>query len=278
MKLQELIVKGDRSATLILIVVTGLMMAIISGLGMVLPDLFYPDSGLRESYLANDPVNILLGGSLFLASLILIKRGGLIGSLLLPGALIYVIYNYIGYALGRPFGWISLIYLGLVFLSLITLVLFLRSLDHQAVKRSLEGKIGRKSSGWILVVFGLAFIALAVATLSAGIREGTIPPLGESAVSIADIVVSLGWVVGGILLLRKKPLGYSTGLGLLVAASSLFLGLVLFFFFAPLVSSRPFDWVEVITVLGMGLICFIPTAIYCRGCLGREMSGELDRV
>ena len=94
------------------------------------------------------------------------------------------------------------------------------------------------------MVFGLAFIALAVSTIITGIQEGTIPPLGENAVSVADIVVSLGWVAGGILLLRKKPLGFSLGLGLLVAASFLFLGLILFFFMrrwllnGPLTGSR----------------------------------------
>ncbi len=57
------------------------------------------------------------------------------------------------------------------------------------------------------------------------------------------------------------------GLGLLVAASFLFLGLILFFFIAPLVAERAFDWIEVITVLVMGLICFIPTGILlARGC------------
>jgi hypothetical protein len=54
-------------------------------------------------------------------------------------------------------------------------------------------------------------------------------------------------------------------LGLLVSASFLFIGLILFFFLAPLFSDRLFDWSEVITVLGMGLICFIPTGIYWWG-------------
>ncbi len=205
-------------------------------------------------------------------SLGLVKKGKLLGALLLPGALVYVIYNYIAYLLGRAWSWISIINLLLVVLSVIALVLLLKSIDHQDVMGKLEGRVREKISGWILVVFGLAFIALAVSTIVAGIQEGTIPPLGENAVSVADIVVSLGWVWGGILLLRKKPLGYSTGLGLLVAASFLFLGLVLFFFIAPLVAGRAFDWIEVSTVLAMGLICFIPTGLFWRGVVRSERS------
>lgn len=263
----DLPIKEDISLIMILSAAIGLLMTAFTGSGLLFPDVIYPEPGLLEQYLANDLVNILLGLPLFLAALALLRRGKLLGLLLLPGALIYVIYNYIGYALGRPWGWIALINLALVGLSLFTLVILLKVIDHQAIMEKLVGNVGEKVAGWILVIFGLAFIALAVSTITLGIQEGTIPPLGENAVSIADILVSLGWVGGGILLLRKKPLGFSTGLGLLVAASFLFLGLVLFFFIAPLVSDRPFDWIEVITVLGMGLICFVPTGLFWRGVL-----------
>ena len=262
---QDLPLEANKALVLNLSITVAVLMTLISGLGFLLPNVFYPTPGLLENYLANDIVNILLGLPLFIASLALFKKGKLLGALLLPGALIYVIYNYLAYLLGRGWSWISYINLLLVVLSIICLILHLRSINHQDVMGKLEGRVGEKVSGWILVVFGLAFIGLAVSTIVAGIQEGTIPPLGENAVSVADIVVSLGWVGGGILLIRKKPLGYSTGLGLLVAASFLFLGLVLFFFIAPLVAGRAFDWIEVSTVLAMGLICFIPTGLFWRG-------------
>jgi len=263
--IKNLLVKNNVSLILFLSTAIALIMTVISGLGFLLPDMFYPAPGLLEQYLANDLVNIILGLPLFIAALVLSRRGKLLGLLLLPGALIYVIYNNVGYALGRPWGWISIINLGLVILSFIALVLLLKAMDHQAVMEILEGKVGEKAAGWILVIFGLTFIGLAVTTIATGIQEGAIPPLGENAVSIADILVSLGWVGGGITLLRKRPLGFSTGLGLLVAASFLFLGLILFFFLAPLVTDRGFDWIEVITVLAMSLICFIPTGLFWRG-------------
>ena len=265
---QQLPLNGNPSFFMLLSAAVALIMTFSSGLGFLFPDVFYPDPGLLEQYLANDLVNIILGLPLFVAALVLTRRGKLLGLLLLPGALIYVIYNYIGYALGRPWNWITIINLGLVVLGFIALFLLLKGINHRAVMEQLEGRVGRKISGWILVFFGLAFIALAVSTLIKGIQAGTIPPLGENAVSVADIVVSLGWVAGGIALLRKKPLGYSTGLGLLVAASFLFMGLILFFFIAPLVAGRAFDWIEVITVFAMGLICFIPTILFWRGAAG----------
>lgn len=263
--LQQLPVKDNISLILLLSAAITLMMTVYSGLGFLFPDVFYPDPGLLEQYLANDLVNVILGLPLLFVSLILMRKGKLQGLLLLLGALVYVIYNYLAYLLGRTWSWISLIDLFLVSFSMICLMILLRSIDHLDVRGKLEGSVGEIISGWILVIFGLAFIALAVSTITAGIREGTIPPLGENAVSVVDIVVSLGWVGGGITLLRKKPLGFSVGLGLLVSASFLFIGLVIFFFIAPLVSDRPFDWVEVFTVLGMGLVCFVPTGIFWRG-------------
>ena len=262
---QQLPLNGNPSSILLLSAAVALVMTVFSGLGFLIPDVFYPNPGLLKQYLANDLVNIILGLPLFFFALVLMRRGKLLGLLLLPGALIYVIYNYIGYALGRPWTWITVINLGLVFLSSFALIRLLKAMDHRAVMEQMEGRVGRKISGWILVIFGLAFIALAISTIFTGIQEGTIPPLGENAVSVADIVVSLAWVSGGILLLRKKPLGFSTGLGLLIAASFLFIGLILFFFIAPLVAERAFDWIEVITVLVMGLVCFIPTGLFWRG-------------
>jgi hypothetical protein len=146
-------------------------------------------------------------------------------------------------------------------------VIFLKAIDQRYIKLMLEGCVAEKITGWILVFFGVAFIALAISQIVTGIREGLIPPLGEQAVSVADIVVSAGWVSGGVLLLRRKPMGYALGLGLLIAASFLFIGLILFFFLAPFLVGRPFDWVEVITVLVMGFISFIPTGLYWRGVL-----------
>jgi hypothetical protein len=56
-----------------------------------------------------------------------------------------------------------------------------------------------------------------------------------------------------------------------MAASSLFIGLILFFFFAPLLSDRGFDWSEVLTVLFLSLIGFVPTALFCRGVIRSQV-------
>ena len=264
--------KRNQSVIFSLSLASALLMLSLSILGLVIPDLFYPTPERAEAYLTNDLVNLLLGSPLFILGLFGIRRARLGGTLVLPGALIYVIYNYLAYLLGQPLSWSSVLYLILIVLALISLVLLLSELDHQAIMETLQGQVRDRVCGWILVLFGVVFIALAASQIWAGIRTGSIPPLGEQAVAVADILVSLGWVSGGILLVQGRPLGYSAGLGLLVAASSLFLGLILYFFLAPLLVGRPFDWMEVITVLVMGLIAFIPTGLYWKGVSISESS------
>jgi hypothetical protein len=248
------------------------LMGLLSLAGILLPQTLYPDSALREAFLPNDLVNLCLGLPLFAFVLNRFTNHKLLGCLLLPGILIFVIYNYLAYILGRPLDWITPFHILLVALCVYTLVRLLISLDHARIKDQLSGKTPAQFSGWVLLIFGMAFIGLAISQILAGIREGAIPPLGANAVAAADILVSLGWIMGGYLLLRKRPLGYSIGLGLLVAASFLFLGLILFFFLAPLLVARLFDWSEVLTVLAMGLIAFIPTLLYWAGAARSDRS------
>lgn len=257
--------EGQNTVILVLSLLAALLMITLSGLSLAFPEGVYASPEIAETFLANDLVNIIVGLPLFLVSLIYFRREKLIGLLTLPGALIYVVYNYFAYVLGQPLNWFSVLYLLLVVLSGYSLFRLLGSMDHQAVKDRLEGGVAERLTGWILLIFGLAFIALALSEIIPGILDGSIPPLGEKAVSVADILVSIGWVTGGVLLLRRRAPGYSLGLGLLLAASTLFIGLILFFFFAPLLTGRGFDWIEVLTVFVMGMICFVPTFLFYRG-------------
>lgn len=237
------------------------LMPVMSFLGMVFPNVFYPSRVLQEQFLANDLINLMVGLPLLFASLV--NNDPLLGTLLLPGALLYVIYNYIAFALGRPWDLIAVMGLVLVVLSSMALILALKSVSHVAIKQRLEGRVAERVTGSILAMFGILFIGLAISTLfSNDNRENT---QGKKAVAVSDIFISLALVRGGILLVSKKPLGYSMGLGLLVVVNCLFVGLVIYFFIAPLVSERPLDWAEVTTVTSMGVVSFIPTAFFWRG-------------
>lgn len=89
----------------------------------------------------------------------------------------------------------------------------------------------------------------------------------ELSVLIADFLVSPAMIVGGIFLWRKKALGYVSGTGLLFQLSMLFIGLTIFMILQPLITAAPFILIDIIVVLLMGLVCFIPFGLFLRGVI-----------
>lgn len=242
-------------------------MAITSVTGLVFNSSIYPTRALQESFLANDLVNLIVGLPILLASLWLARRGKMLGLLLWPGALLFVVYNYLAYLFGIPFAWISVLYLAIVLLSSITIFDLLRSIDSISVQERLSGVVPARIAGWVLTVFGLLFSFRAIGMLAQASTNPESLPVSELSVLIADLVVSALWIAGGILLIRRKPLGYASGLGLLFTASMLFVGLILFFVLQPMLTDAPFAPVDVIVVSIMRMVCFVPFVLFLRGVL-----------
>ena len=76
------------------------------------------------------------------------------------------------------------------------------------------------------------------------------------------------------MLWRRNSLGYVVGLGLLFQASLLFIALILFFLLQPLLTTAPFALADTVVVFTMGLVCFIPFALFVRGVETKETQGE----
>jgi hypothetical protein len=199
----------------------------------------------------------------------LARRDKLVGLLLWPGALLYFIYNYIAYVVGIPASFITQAYLLIVLLSAYLTFDLLNKIDRASVQKQLVGAVSEKVTGWVLTAFGILFTFRAVGMIAqAFVAQVPLLP-SELGVLIADIVLSTLWVAGGVLLLRRKPLGYVSGLGLLFAASMLFIGLIVFLLLQPFLTSVPFALVDVVVVFIMGLVCFVPFAIFLRGVAAR---------
>jgi len=92
----------------------------------------------------------------------------------------------------------------------------------------------------------------------------------DRALYVADVVTAPAWVLGGVLLWRREPLGYVAGTGLLFQASMSFIGLTAVLLLQPLLTGAPFQPVDTLVVAAMGLICFVPFALFLRGVARRE--------
>jgi hypothetical protein len=242
-----------------------MIMALASVAGLLYPDRIYPTDELRQSFVANDMVNLLIGLPILLGSMELARRGKLVGLLLWPGALMYVLYTYLAYVFGMPPSWVYLLYLALVTVSAYALIGLVASIDGPAVRQRLAGRVPERLSGGILVGFGLFFLVRVVGILGGAAANQTSVPATELPVLIADCLVSPAWIIGGVRLWQRRALGYLSGAGLLFQGSMLFVGLVVFLLLQPLLTGAPFALVDTIVVAAMGLVCFVPTALYLRG-------------
>lgn len=255
----------DLSSVYTVSLVTALLVTGASVAGLLAPAVLYPTEALRQSFLANDVVNLLIGLPLLLGAPALTRRGKLLGLLLWPGALFYATYNYIAYAVALPLTWQFVLYLALAGLSVWAIFRLLSSIDSAAVQERLTGAVPARFSGGVLVGLGTLFFLRAGAALVGALFGGTLLPPAELAVLVADLLVTPLWVIGGVALWRRRALGYVSGAGLLFQASMLFVALLVFFILQPVIAGVPFPVEDFVVIFAMGLVCFVPCGLFVRG-------------
>lgn len=269
---------------------TALLAATGALAGLLFPGILYPTQALRGSFVSNDVVNLFIGLPVLIGALALVKRGRLTGWLLWPGALLFVTYNAIAYAVAflaasaagfteastagfsastgtRPLVPQIAAYLALAGLSGWTVLRLVRGLDWAAGRAALDGAVPRRLAGGVLVGLGGLFFLRAAAQLASWISGQAALAAPELGTLAADLLTTPLWVIGGVLLWRRHGLGYLSGLGLLFSASLLFVGLLVYFLLQPLLSGAPFAAVDFAVVALMGLVCFVPFGLYLRGVL-----------
>ena len=112
-------IKSDLTRPIMLTYILLVLMTILSAASFLLPEVFYPAESQRLTFLTNDLVNLIVGVPLFILVLNLIRKERLIGLILWPGALFYVIYNYLAYFLGMSFSWQSGLFGAMVLLAVL---------------------------------------------------------------------------------------------------------------------------------------------------------------
>lgn len=265
-------VRGNlRPYYLATLIIAGLTAA-ASVLGLAFPQVVYPSEELLQGFMTNDVINLAVGLPILLGAIWAARRGRLLGLLFWPGALFFVIYNYLAYIFALPASWVYLLHLLIAVLSVYALAGLLASMDSEALKLRLEGQVSEKFSGGVLVVMGAFFMLRVIGVIAGAVLMGEPVPAAEMAVSISDFFISPALIIAGVMLWRHKALGYAAGLGLLFQASMLFIGLVAFFLLQPVLTSAPFALVDTIVVFLMGLVCYIPTVLFARGGRGRRLN------
>jgi len=261
-----------RNLTLIyaLSLVIALLMTAASVAGFLYRTVIYPTDELLKAFMPNDVVNLFIGVPILLGSMWLGRRGQLIGLLFWPGALLYVLYNYLAYVFGMPFNAVFLLYLTLVTLSTYTLIGLVASIDDTAIQQRLTGVVPERAAGGVLAGLGILVSLRVIGVMIGALVNQT--PIVTTALSalVSDFMINPAWILGGVLLWRREALGYVAGLGLLFQASMLFIGLIFFLLLQPILTAAPFILTDVVVVFIMGLVCFIPFALFVRGVVSKR--------
>jgi hypothetical protein len=188
------------------------------------------------------------------------RRGHALALLVWPAALIYGVYNYLAYVFALPPGAAFVISLLALTFGLHALLAFIWAVDPQAVRvRPSKGPPPRWV-GLVPLLLGLGFMARVLVLVGPAVVGEAGPERVELAVLVADFVFAPICVIGGALLLARRPSGLAVGGVALTQLALLFVGVVLFMLLGPLVVGTPLALVDVLVVAAMGLPCFVALA------------------
>jgi hypothetical protein len=250
-------------------VVILVLMIAASMAGILYSHSVYPADDLRRMFLPNDIVNLCIELPFMLVSLLLIRQNKLTGLLALAGALLSVLYNYLVYVLAMPIGIAFALHLALVILSACALVSLIVHIDASAVRQCFVRAVPERAMAAVLLGLGVLVFFRASGILLRGIAHQTPIARTEFALNVADSLIAPLWMIGGALLILRKPFGYVAALGLLTQASLLFVGLIMFLLLQPSLTGVPVHWGDVVVIFAMGSVCFVPLILCVRGIESR---------
>lgn len=188
-----------------------LLMTVQSVAGLGFPDLYRDTGYVRETWFGNDLVTLALGVPLLCVGLILERGGYVLGRLIWLGALGYGVYNFAFYLFGAALNAFFPFYIALFLLFAVTLGLALAGTDAAQAASRLKPKAPLMFIGGYLVfvAFGLTIVWLIMwaAYIFAG-KPTPGDPEAFKLVAALDLTMMVpALATGGILLLRRRPLG-----------------------------------------------------------------------
>jgi hypothetical protein len=166
----------------------------------------------------------------------------------------YLLYAFALYAFGLVFTPIFLLYVAIVGASAFALALFWRSVNPHVLEHVRLMNAARRTMGGALLAISSLFAVAWVVMLTQAIALAVEVPAGT--VIVLDLAFTLPLLaVVGVLLLRKRPVGYLLAPGAFGLSAAITLGVAFGEFMRPLLGDE-FAWRTTVPYLAPGLICF----------------------
>jgi hypothetical protein len=251
--------KGDY----VLMFIITLLVAVASISGLLASRTLYPIEDLRNGFVTTDILNLLFVLPLLVWGYVLTRRRSVVGLIFWIGSLFVINYHYIAYASSRPMILQFVLYVVLVGFTAWAIIRLIRRINLTEIKEQLAGAIPVRLTAGVLIILGLLFLLRAGDIIIKAFAAGNMLPPTE----FADLIYSTIWIIGGVILWQKKALGYVVGAGLILQASLLFFGLLIYFILQPIVANIPFPLEDFIVVFFMGWVCYIPFGLFVSGII-----------
>jgi len=265
--IRSLPIRRDLRALFIVSLLIAGLVATVSVVGLLSSSGTYPTEALQQTFIPNDVVILFVGLPILVVSFWRAWHGSLIGLLCWPGALCYMLYNYVAYVYAVPFGWMLLLYISLAVMCAYALVGLMIAIDGRVVRERLGGALPEKAIGAVIAGMGLLFLLRMIGVMVTAIVGSAAMPRTEIAVNLSDATIAPAWIIGGVVLWRRQEVGYAGALGLLVQGSMLFVSLVAWLVLQPVLTAGSLSVIDIVVVLAMGMICFVPCAMFMRAIL-----------
>ncbi len=169
---------------------------------------------------AMDVVVLAFGVPLLVGGALGYRRGSAGAGLVLTGVTAYVLYAYASMSLITAFNELFLVYVGLFSASLFTLILLFRSVDLGALPDEGMTRLPRRGPATLMLASGAVTAVVWLSPVVQAIAESGVPARTEGYSTAVTYALDLAVIVpatllGGILVLRRSPVGYQVTFALL---------------------------------------------------------------
>ncbi len=194
----------------------GLLVALVSAGGLLIPGQYARETAnwAVQGY-AQDWVDLVLLAPVLLLATFMARRGSRVATLVLGGALAQSLYGFILYTFAVHYNRLFLAYCACLGLSVFGLILWWRETGEDQVASWFDPSRSNRIPAWFLIVTGALFLLMWLSEDLPAVLNNTVPKsladggLFTNPVHVLDYSFFLpSFLLAGILLLWKKPLGY----------------------------------------------------------------------
>ncbi len=169
------------------------------------------------SFKGSDGVTLFWAVPVMIVSLVKYRRQSIRGALYLAGAFGYMLYNYMSMSFGSMYNNLFIIYIAIMSLSLFGVIITVNSIDIQGLPKLFAKNLPVKGVATLTIITGIILLAvwLGLSILPA-LFNNTYPMEAEYYSTFVTGIIDVGLVgpimiVSGILLLKRKEIGYLLG-------------------------------------------------------------------